>query len=37
VAILEKGNHFVAEADEYATEPKYDKKPKFLWQKPRIV
>jgi UDP-N-acetylmuramate--alanine ligase len=31
-----KGNHFVAEADEYATEPKYDKKPKFLWQKPRI-
>jgi UDP-N-acetylmuramate--alanine ligase len=31
-----KGNYFVAEADEYATEPKYDKKPKFLWQKPRI-
>jgi len=31
-----KGNYFVVEADEYATEPKYDKKPKFLWQKPKI-
>lgn len=31
-----KGNCFVVEADEYATEPKYDKKPKFLWQKPNI-
>ncbi len=32
-----KGRYFVAEADEYATEPKYDKTPKVLWQKPRIA
>lgn len=32
-----KGSFFIAEADEYATEPKYDKKPKFLWQKPEIA
>lgn len=32
-----KGNYFIAEADEYATEPKYDKKPKFMWQSPRIA
>ena len=31
-----KGRYFVVEADEYATEPKYDKTPKFLWQKPQI-
>jgi UDP-N-acetylmuramate--alanine ligase len=31
-----KGNYFIAEADEYATEPQYDKTPKFLWQHPRI-
>ena len=31
-----KGKIFVAEADEYATEPKYDKTPKFLWQHPKI-
>jgi UDP-N-acetylmuramate--alanine ligase len=31
-----KGNYFIVEADEYATEPKYDKKPKFLWQKPKL-
>ena len=31
-----KGKYFVAEADEYATEPKYDKTPKFLWQNPQI-
>jgi len=31
-----KGQYFVAEADEYATEPKYDKTPKFLWQHPQI-
>lgn len=31
-----KGKYFIAEADEYATEPKYDKTPKFLWQHPRI-
>ena len=30
------GDFFVAEADEYATEPKYDKTPKFLWQHPQI-
>lgn len=29
-----KGDYFIAEADEYSTEPKYDKTPKFLWQKP---
>lgn len=29
------GEYFVAEADEYATEPVYDKTPKFLWQKPK--
>lgn len=32
-----KGNYFIAEADEYATEPIYDKKPKFLWQNPKII
>ncbi len=32
-----KGKHFIAEADEYATEPKYDKTPKLLWQKPKIA
>lgn len=31
-----KGKYFVAEADEYATEPKYDKTPKFLWQHPQV-
>jgi UDP-N-acetylmuramate--alanine ligase len=31
-----KGKHFIAEADEYATEPKYDKRAKFLWQFPKI-
>lgn len=32
-----KGKFFVAEADEYATEPFYDKTPKFLWQHPEIL
>ncbi len=32
-----RGKHFVAEADEYATEPRYDKTPRFLWQKPKIA
>lgn len=32
-----KGSWFVAEADEYATEPKYDKTPQFLWQHPKIA
>lgn len=31
------GEYFVAEADEYATEPKHDKTTKFLWQKPTIA
>lgn len=31
-----KGKYFVAEADEYATEPNYDKTPKMHWQKPKI-
>jgi UDP-N-acetylmuramate--alanine ligase len=31
-----KGKYFVVEADEYATEPQYDKKPKLLWQHPLI-
>lgn len=31
------GEYFIAEADEYATEPKYNKKPKFLWQYPQIL
>lgn len=32
-----KGKYFVAEADEYATEPHYDKRAKFLWQHPKIA
>lgn len=31
------GRYFVVEADEYATEPTYNPKPKFLWQKPEIA
>ncbi len=31
-----KGEYFVAEADEYATEPKHDHTPKFLWQHPQF-
>lgn len=31
------GGYFVAEADEYATEPKIDKTPKLLWQHPKIA
>ncbi|MEK7571676.1 MAG: UDP-N-acetylmuramate--L-alanine ligase [Patescibacteria group bacterium] len=34
---LGKGKHFVAEADEYATEPQHDKTPRFLWQHPHIA
>lgn len=34
---LGRGKHFVAEADEYATEPRYDKTPRFLWQHPKIA
>ncbi len=32
-----KGKFFVAEADEYSTEPTHDKKVKFLWQHPQIA
>lgn len=31
------GDYFVAEADEYATEPVYDKTSKFLWQFPKYI
>lgn len=31
---LGKGRYFVAEADEYATEPVHDKRARFLWQHP---
>ncbi|HSW97705.1 MAG TPA: UDP-N-acetylmuramate--L-alanine ligase [Candidatus Saccharimonadales bacterium] len=31
------GTYFIAEADEYATEPKYDHTPKFMWQHPDIA
>lgn len=31
------GAYFVAEADEYATEPKLDTTAKFLWQHPKIA
>ena len=34
---LGKGKYFVAEADEYATDPVFDKTPKFLWQFPKII
>lgn len=32
-----KGDYFVAEADEYITEPKQDKTIKFFWQHPHIA
>ncbi len=32
-----KGTYFIAEADEYANEPTYDKTPKFLLQHPEIL
>lgn len=31
-----KGKFFIAEADEYATEPNHNKKAQFLWQHPKI-
>lgn len=34
---LGRGKYFVAEADEYMTDPKYDKTVKFLWQHPKIA
>lgn len=32
-----RGEYFIAEADEYVAEPKYDKTPKFLYQKPKFA
>ncbi|HWY79494.1 MAG TPA: UDP-N-acetylmuramate--L-alanine ligase [Candidatus Sulfotelmatobacter sp.] len=32
-----EGRYFVAEADEYATEPKYDRRARFLWQHPTFA
>jgi len=32
-----KGDYFVAEADEYMTEPTYDKTIKHMWQHPKIA
>ena len=32
-----KGKYFVAEADEYMTEPEFDKTIKFMWQHPKII
>lgn len=32
-----KGEYFIAEADEYATEPNHDKTTKFMWQHPFIA
>ena len=32
-----KGKYFVVEADEYASEPKHDKTPRFLWQHPAFA
>lgn len=34
---LGKAAYFVAEADEYATEPKHNHKAAFLWQSPSII
>ncbi|MBI2028505.1 MAG: UDP-N-acetylmuramate--L-alanine ligase [Candidatus Levybacteria bacterium] len=34
---LGQGKYFVSEADEYITEPKYDRKIKFMWQNPKIA
>ncbi len=32
-----KGEYFVAEADEYVTDPLHDATPRFLWQEPNIL
>ncbi len=32
-----KGEFFVAEADEYITDPSHDLTPRFLWQKPEVL
>ncbi|MEK7517381.1 MAG: UDP-N-acetylmuramate--L-alanine ligase [Patescibacteria group bacterium] len=31
------GKYFVSEADEYMTEPRYDKTIKFMWQNPKVA
>ena len=31
------GKYFIAEADEYFSEPNFDKRPKFLYQKPKYL
>jgi len=31
------GDYFIAEADEYVTDPTHDKTPRFLWQHPDIL
>jgi len=31
------GSYFIAEADEYITDPTHDPTPRFLWQKPEIL
>lgn len=32
-----RGIYFVAEADEYVTDPTFDKTPRFLWQSPELL
>jgi UDP-N-acetylmuramate--alanine ligase len=32
-----KGKYFIAEADEYITDPAHDRTPRFLWQHPDIL
>lgn len=32
-----KGDYFVAEADEYVTDPLHDLTPRFMWQKPSLL
>lgn len=32
-----KGDWFVAEADEYVTDPGHDATPRFMWQKPEVL
>lgn len=34
---LGEGRHFIVEADEYATEPQHDRRPRFVWQHPKIA
>ncbi|HCM82888.1 MAG: UDP-N-acetylmuramate-L-alanine ligase [Candidatus Gottesmanbacteria bacterium GW2011_GWB1_44_11c] len=32
-----KGREFIAEADEYVTDPTHDPTPRFLWQRPHVL